>query len=252
MLTQQNQVLNSPTVTRLLIAGGVVGPILFSVIILIEGATRPGYDAWRMAGSALSLSDQGWMQITNFIVGGLLILGFAVGVRQTFGRGATWGPILLAVTGMGLIIAGVFVTDPAFGYPPGTPDGPAIHMTWHGTLHFFPGGLSFFIGLSAACFVFARRFASDPHWRGWAALSVAVGVLVLAFLIAYAVAAGRVPGGGLAGLLERISIISGLAWIALFALRLLRQMRSSVSSAPSAVEQDATGHAGSMPTQGAQ
>jgi len=168
------------------------------------------------------------MQITNFIVGGLLILGFAVGVRQIVGlrRMTTWGPMLLAVAGMGLIIAGIFVTDPAFNYPPGTPDGPTPQMSWHGALHFFVGGLSFFIGLSAACFVFARRFAGDPHWRGWVALSVAAGVLMLAFFVAYAVVAALVPGGGPGGLLERISIVTGLAWIALFALRLLRQMRA--------------------------
>ena len=37
------------------------------------------------------------------------------------GRGATWGPLLLGVYGLGLIAAGVFATDPALGYPPGAP-----------------------------------------------------------------------------------------------------------------------------------
>jgi hypothetical protein len=54
--------------------------------LLVEGATRPGYDAWTMAGSALSLSDQGWMQITNFIISGLFIVGFAVGLTGKAGR----------------------------------------------------------------------------------------------------------------------------------------------------------------------
>ena len=249
MLTKQT--LNSHTISRFLIIGGAIGSFLFILVMLVEGATRPGYDAWRMAGSALSLSDQGWMQIATFIVSGLLILGFAVGVRQTLGggRGAVWGPILLAVVGIGLIIAGIFVTDPAFGYPPGTPDGPALQMTLHGPVHFFAGGLAFFIGLSATCFVFARRFAGDPQWRGWAATSVAAGVLVLAFFVAYAVVAARVPGGGPAGLLERISIFTGLAWLAFFALRLLSQMRLSASSTRSAMEVDTAKHAGSVPAQ---
>jgi hypothetical membrane protein len=251
VLTQQNETLNSPLAARLLIMGGAIGSLLFILVLLVEGATRPGYDAWRMAGSALSLSDRGWMQIANFIVGGLLILGFAVGVRQTLGRGrgAAWGPILLAIAGMGLIIAGIFVTDPAFGYPPGTPGGPTLHTTWHGALHFFLGGLAFFIGLSAACFVFARRFASDPHWRGWVALSVTAGVIVLAFLVAYAVVAASVPGGGSAGFLERISIITGLAWIALFAFRLLSQIRLSDSSGRSAVKREPAEHASSGPAE---
>lgn len=235
MLTETNQTQSYPLVTRLLIAGGAIGSLLFILVLLVEGATRSGYDAWRQAGSALSLSDQGWMQITNFIVCGLLILGFAVGVRQTLqrGRGATWGPILLAVVGIGLIIAGIFVTDPAQGYPPGTPPGPTLHSTLHGNIHFFIGGIAFFSGLPASCFVLARRFASDPQWKGWVASSVAAGVLMLAFFIAFAIASVH---SGPAGLLERLSIGVGMAWMAFFAFRLLLKMRSSVSSARSAVE----------------
>lgn len=230
MLTEKNQQLNSSVTTRLLITGGIIGPLLLILIMLIEGATRPGYDAWRMAGSTLSLSDQGWMQIANFIVSGLLIFGFAIGVELTLyrGRGATWGPILLALVGVGLIIAGIFVTDPAFGYPPGTPSGPAVHTTLHGAIHFFIGGLAFFSCLPASCFVIARRFAGDLQLKAWAASSVAAGVLMLASFVAYAVVAARVQDGP-AGFLERISIGIGVVWMALFALRLLRQMRSSVS-----------------------
>ena len=234
-MQKNHQSLSFPLVTRLLIVCGVIGPILFVLVLLIEGATRPGYDAWTQAGSALSLSEQGWMQITNFIVSGLLILGFAVGVRQTFqrGRGATWGPILLAVVGIGLIVAGIFVTDPAQGYPPGTPPGPAVHTTFHGAIHFFVGGLAFFSGLPAACFVFARSFASDPQWKGWTLYSVITGTFMVAFFSAFAIASML---SGPAGLFERISIGIGLAWIALFALRLLRHMRSPVSSKRSARE----------------
>jgi hypothetical protein len=86
-------------------------------VLLIEGATRPGYSAWHTFGSSLSLSDQGWMQITNFIVCGLLTLGFAIGLRQVLhsGKGSVWGPMLLGLFGLELIIAGLFVTDPGLG-----------------------------------------------------------------------------------------------------------------------------------------
>jgi len=91
----------------------------------------------------------------------------------------------------------------------------------HGELHFFAGGLAFFFGLTASCFVFARRFASDPRWKGWGAASVIAGLLMLAFFVAYAAVAATVHDGP-AGLLERISIASGTIWMALVALRLLR------------------------------
>src|SRR5579859_8113381 len=82
---------------RPLLAAGVVGPALFVVVLLTEGATRPGYSAWRHFGSQLSLSDQGWEQIVNFLVCGLLCVGFAIGLRRAFadGKGAVAGPVAL-------------------------------------------------------------------------------------------------------------------------------------------------------------
>ncbi len=220
MLTTNRRLRAYPLTTRLLLAGGAIGPALFTAAYLVEGATRPGYDALRMAASSLSLSDQGWMQILNFIVCGGLILGFALGLRQTLpdGPGVTWGPILVGAVGAGLILAGVFVTDPALGYPPGTPPGPAVHFSVHGALHWVLGGLVVFGSLPAACCVFARRWASDPQRKGWAAYSVLTGLLVIGFFVAFAVASMH---GGLAGLFERISLSFGILWIAFFALRLL-------------------------------
>ena len=54
--------------TRWLLAGGVIGPVLFVLVFLVEGATRPGYSAWRNFVSQLSLSDQGWEQVANFLI----------------------------------------------------------------------------------------------------------------------------------------------------------------------------------------
>ncbi len=217
---------NYPLLSRLLITGGVIGPLLLMVVILIEGATRPGYNAWSMAASSLSLTDQGWMQITNFLVSGLLIFSFAFGLRRWLrgGRGATWSPILIAAVGIALIIAGIFVTDPALGYPPGTPPGPSVHMTLHGALHWYTGGLIVFTALPACCFVLARRFASEAHGKGWMLYSIVSGVLMLAFFVAFAIASMH---EGLAGLWERISLGFGMVWVAVVALRILSQMRSS-------------------------
>src|SRR5437870_11526006 len=122
MQSEKNHEMQQSVVTRFLIAGGVIGSPLFVIVLLIEGATRPGYSAWHNYVSSLSLSDQGWMQIANFLVCGLLSLCFAVGLHRVLrsGRGSIWGPLLLSLFGLGLIVAGLFVTDPSLGYPPGT------------------------------------------------------------------------------------------------------------------------------------
>ena len=233
MLTEENRAQAYPLATRLLIAGGAIGPLLFIIVLLIEGATRPGYDAWHNYGSSLSLGPGGWMQIANFIVCGLLMLCFAIGLRQVFrtGRGSVWGPILLGVFGVGLIVAGVFVTDPSLGYPPGThTSGP---QTLHGTIHGVNAIITFG-SLAIACFVMARRFAGDPNWKGWALYSLVTGVLVVGSFIASAVVSaldesGVYPGSP-TGLIQRIGIIAGWVWIALMALRILSQMQREVHS----------------------
>lgn len=232
MLTEHNQAENYPLATRFLIACGAIGPLLFILIFLVEDVTRPGYSAWRNFVSELSLSNQGWIQIANFLICGVLVLCFAFGLRQVFrsGKGATWGPILLGIFGLFLIIVGIFVTDPSLGYPPGSS---SSVQTLHGTIHGIGAPLTFG-SLTIAIFVLARRFARDPAWRGWASYSLLTGiVLVASFIASLAVAVldekGLMPNAP-AGLFERIAIILGWGWIALVSIRLLRQMPLSVSS----------------------
>ena len=233
MQTEKNHSTDQSSVTRFLIIGGAIGPLLFIIVLLIEGATRPGYSAWHNYGSSLSLGDLGWMQIANFLVCGLLTLGFAIGLRQVLqtGRGSVWGPIMIGVFSVALIVAGLFVTDPSLGYPPGTyGSGP---QTLHGIIHGV-AGLITFSSLAIASFVMARRFAGDPNWKGWSVYSIVTGVLVIvSFIASTAVSVlderGVLPGSP-TGLLQRIGIIAGWVWIALLAIRLLRKMRSPVST----------------------
>ena len=213
------------TTTRLLLVCGVIGPLVFVVVFLIEGATRADYNAWRTTISTLSWGDQGWMQIVNFCLFGLLTLGFAIGLRRVLrtGPGSLTGPILLFVVGLGLIVAGPFVTDPVLGYPPGFPNiGPS---SLHGTIH-NTASLIVFMALPAACFVMGWRFARDPAWRGWAVYSIITGVLILVFVgwfFASVVAATHAPdvAASPAGLIERLFSIIGCGWLSLLALRLL-------------------------------
>ena len=52
---------NRSLAVRLPLACGAIGPLLFIVVFLIEGAIRPDYSAWHNAVSSLSLGGQGWM-----------------------------------------------------------------------------------------------------------------------------------------------------------------------------------------------
>jgi len=218
--------------TEFLLLCGVIGPPLFFAVLLIEGATRPGYNAWRTDGSYLALSNQGWEQIANFIVFGLLCIAFAVGLRRIWrtGRASVWGPLLVGLFGLGLLIAGVFVTDPGGGYPPGAPIN-GSPQTWHGWVHGINGLLLFNVVLPAACFVLARRFAADPQNRRWATYSWMSGALILLISIPSTIGMPIAEKAGfpvLDGLIQRVEIFIGWAWIALIALHLWRQERKAM------------------------
>jgi Protein of unknown function (DUF998) len=201
----------------LLICGLIAGPF-YLVVGLIQALTRPGFDMLRHDLSLLANRELGWIQITNLVLTGLLVGAFAVGMRQALpaGRGRTWGPILLGVYGIGLVGAGFFTADPAFGFPPGTPTD-AHAMSWHGLLHFICGGIGF-LALIAACFVLARRFASRSE-RGWVAYSLATSVI---FFAAFAgIATGSGQSWSVMGFWAGIVIV--WAWISALAVKLMTE-----------------------------
>src|SRR5678815_1626659 len=107
---------------RLLVCGAAAGPLYIALGVL-QMLIRPGYDPTRHDLSLMSNGDLGWIQITNFVLSGFLVIAGALGMRRVLAgsRGGTWGPFLVGIYGLGLIGAGIFVADPALGFPPGTP-----------------------------------------------------------------------------------------------------------------------------------
>jgi Protein of unknown function (DUF998) len=218
------------TQARGLLAAGAVGAPLFVLAFFLEGAFRPGYHPARDMVSALDLSSDGWQQIANFLVAGALILAFAAGVRGAVpaGRASRWGPRLLALTGAGLMVSGIFMPDATRGYPAGAPAGPAPGSSWHNTLHGL-GALVWVVSVSLAGFVFARYFlaARRPLLAGY---SIASGVVVLvSFLVSFS--GSSQTSGFLAshgGLVERVAGVAAMAWVTVLALHLLPRAATRV------------------------
>jgi hypothetical protein len=211
-----------PGTKALLACGAAAGP-LFTLAWAVEGATRPGYHPLRHPVSSLELGDRGWTQRVSFLVAGGLTLASAVGLRRALRPlgGSTWGPLLVAAHGVGLVGAGVFITDPVSGYPPGSPDRLQGHGSAQAVLHdLFSIGT--FVGLPAACLVLARRFAGRGR-RGWARYSAATGVTFLAGFVLSSMAFNQderlVEVGGL---LQRATVTLGWTWLTLLDIDLLR------------------------------
>jgi len=205
----------STQVTKALLACGIVAGPIYLVVGLVQAFTRPGFDITHHPLSLLSNGDLGWIQITSFVITGLLVIASAVRMRRVLhsGRGRTWGPLLVGVYGLGLIGAGIFKADPAMGFPVGTP-ADATAISSNGLLHFVCGGIGF-LALIAACFVFARRFAT-LHQRGWAAYSVITGVVFFAGF--FGIASGSGNSWTLLGFW--IGVVLAWAWISVLSARL--------------------------------
>lgn len=206
--------LTSAARRRLLGAGLAAGP-LFVAMAALQAVFRPGFDIRRHAVSALSVGDGGWIQIAVFIATGLLMIAFAIGVRAALrsGTGSTWGPRFLGLFGAGLVAAGIFVTDPAFGFPPGAPEGLPAAFSWHASLHAGAFMVSFG-ALVVAAAILARRFAGEGR-RGWAAYSLATAAVSL-------VLSAWPPSDGAASLRYALAAVVAWAWVTLLAVDLRR------------------------------
>jgi hypothetical protein len=211
--------------TRLLLRCGlVVGP-LFTLVYLVEGATRAGYNPRRHPVSSLAIGELGWIQVVNFFASGLLTVLLALGLRRAQRRsgGTTWGPRLIAVCGIGLIGAGLFRTDPLNGYPPGTPDRqrpPGTRAVLHNVF-----SACVFIGLPAACLVFAQAFEKHGE-HAWAIYSRVSCCAFIAAFVATSIGFGGAPGlVEFGGLFQRITLIIGFGWLSALAAQILRKQQ---------------------------
>jgi hypothetical protein len=158
-------------------AGWLVAPVFYG-LALFQLVIRPDFDIRVLPISFLSLGELGWIQVGNFIITGGLALLCAFGLRAVLRgeKAGTWGPILVGLFGIGMIMAGLFRPDPIPGVSPGVDAGTNVAMTASGALHMV-GFFMAFPALIAACFVFTRRFMALGQ-RGWAIYSMATGIAV--------------------------------------------------------------------------
>jgi hypothetical protein len=208
---------------KILLACGAIGPPLFVAAFLLEGATRPGYDPRRYPVSSLAIGARGWRQAANFLMVGTAIVACSRGVRPEGAgdaSGTDWEARLLGTAGIGLIGAGLFATDPVFGYPA---EAPLLlrQESLVGHLHNLASVL-FFVGVPGASFAAYRR--SRRAGKGlWGAYSLLTGFAMLATFVLAGVGFSQNPRlVQHAGTVQRLSISTGLAWVALRAVRLLR------------------------------
>jgi hypothetical protein len=215
-------------ITRSLLGWGAIAAPLYLATVLAQMFTRDGYHLERHAVSLLTNGQYGWIQRTNFILTGLMVIAGAIGARRALrnGIGAAWAPRLLALYGLAMIPAGLFIPDPMNGFPKGAPVGMPAHATWHSNLHFAFASASF-AALIATCAVMTRRWrvTGEPGWSNYSAGSAAA---LLGATIALAANANH----GATNLLAFIAITFAMGWVSIVSIHLSRAVGYATRNAP--------------------
>jgi hypothetical protein len=155
--------------------GGVVAYLTYTELDFLpllgwNPLTNPTQD-WP---SGLALGPGGWLMQLGFGLSGLLLGGFAWGMRRAFRGSHTgrWAGALMIASGAAMICL-VAPTDPTLSAAP---------PTWHGILHdtaFVLLGLC----LLPAIILWGRLFRRQPDWRSLSAFSWLVAGLALPYFV---------------------------------------------------------------------
>lgn len=191
----------------------MIAPILFVVSFIIQGIFKQGYNSLRHPISSLSLGENGWIQDLTFIITGTLIVLFSVGIKLTSKDRPLF--YLMTLVGIGIFASGIFTTDALFGYPTDHSN-LSKEFTIHGMLHSI-SALLVFIGLPILCFRMSNHFISKNK-KIWKYYSIATGITMLFLFLLTSFALGNFLNlKSLAGLIQRLCILTGFLWISLWA-----------------------------------
>ena len=199
--------------TKWLLICGQLGCIFFIVLFLIQGQLRDAYAPLKFPISSLSIGHYGWIQRVNFLISGSFIFLFAIGFRKATPelKSSLWTSRLIGAVSLGLFGAGLFSSDPVYGYPMTAPIRIA-QFTITGHLHDF-FSIFVFVCLPIVCFKMRNRFIefNNKKWAGYTLISV-IGMLTT-FILA-AIGFKQIPVFvDFAGAFQRLSILFGFIWM---------------------------------------
>jgi hypothetical protein len=196
--------------TRHLLGGLVAGVTVFGVVSFAQVFTRAGFDLTRFPLSALSNGDLGWLQITNFLVSGLLTIIGALGLRRAFRGtpGGVWAPRTMLVNGIGMVLAGPFVLQGGGGFPVGDPGVPGMTT---GTVGHLVAGTVAFAAIIAACYVTGHHYARAGERRMALGSRISGTVFLVGDLYSSA-------GGPAGALVLAVTALAAMTWMAVVAV----------------------------------
>jgi hypothetical membrane protein len=207
------------SVIAALAIAGIAGPSIFAVLALLHSLLRSDHSLAAHPISALAAGTSGWVQNANFLLFGLLMIAYAIGLHLGV-RQSRWGVVgvaFLVLSGVGLMWGGVFPATDATG---AFDENRILHI---------PGFIMTFLGGGIGLIVMSRRMARDPRWRSLAIYALVTGIAMLVLIL---VGGGlvRPPGAPLHawfGLFQWVLLAVWFPCTIVLALRLLRLARAA-------------------------
>ncbi|BAU54161.1 DUF998 domain-containing protein [Mucilaginibacter gotjawali] len=172
--------------------------ILFILIYTVFGFLTQGFDALRNTISSLELVKNGWFQQVNFLLYGVLVVLFTIGLSKELIKSANARYIVLfqLLMGTGLIGLAIFIHEP-------------LHQICN---------IMVFISVLAVLFLFAWQFYKTNSWKGWIVYSLVAACMTMALkaLFMLAVTYHHWPG-----LFERFIFLPYNLWLFVLSTKLM-------------------------------
>lgn len=188
---------------------GIAGPLILVSGDVTASLLTADYSMISDTISSLALTPLGWLQTIGFLIMGLLLELFVVGLFFSIrgARGFRPGMALLACLGFGLLLIGAFRTDPSGA--PHSVEGTIHTITAYAMSLVFPAGIV----------LLAPSLRADPNWRNVLAYTLVAALLALTLTIGLFLLPDRMNWFGL---YERIIVGNVLVWTEVMAVHLLR------------------------------
>lgn len=199
---------------RTLVLGGITGPVLFAVVVLVCGALRPGYSHLQHFISELGVAGTPYAALMNyagFVPAGLMlaVFGVALAFALPSGRLIRLAAVLVTTYGLGIAASGMMSCD--LGCPQG--EG-SLENVVHNTI----APVSF-LCLIAAMAMLGIRLRSFPAWRHLSLFSLLASAAALCLLV---VLAGSLDSRVLTGLWQRLLLAVLFMWSAIVGVEAFR------------------------------
>jgi Protein of unknown function (DUF998) len=196
---------------RALALGGVLGPVSFSLVVVIAATLRSDYSHFSHFISELGATGTSHAALMNyggFVPGGVLLAGFGVSLASLLPRSRSTlvASVLTTLFGVGVAISGLISCDP--GCPQA---GGSIENFIHDKI----APVSF-LCLIAASGTLGVHFRRIPEWRGLSLYSCFTSVVALTLLLTLM---GSLETRTLTGLWQRLMLVTLFLWTAVLGYR---------------------------------